>query len=246
MSDQNVMVGYLHGHTVTSEFHHCLIELILHDTYALTRGGTQKIRRFSRLYSGVNICKVRNQLVRDFLADDRCDWLFMLDQDATYPPTMLDRLLEVADPLERPIVGALAHQLRGKTDDEYAPIIDTHGVQVREILPTMYKTEWDLDGNWIGYREVTKYEVGLQQVDATGCHCLLVHRTVFEAIKSDHPYRWFREDLIAPDTIAGEDIWFCIEAGKAGFPIYVDTRLEAGHMKPIELTSEMSHVERIT
>jgi GT2 family glycosyltransferase len=237
---QNVMVGYLHGAAVTAEFHHCLFQLFIHDTW-----GPQRVRRFAGQFSGANICKGRNQLVHDFLKDDRCDWLWMLDQDATFPPAMLDYLLAVADPLERPIIGALAHQYRGKTDENFEPICE-NGVQVREVLPTMYRTEWGPDGEWVGYREITRYELGLQQVDATGAHCLLVHRSVFEAIKSDHPYRWFREDEIAPDTIAGEDIWFCIEARKAGFPIFVDTRLESGHVKPVVLTSELSHVERIT
>jgi hypothetical protein len=91
-----------------------------------------------------------------------------------------------------------------------------------------------------------RYEVGLQEVDATGCHCLLVHRSVFETIQSEHPYRWFREDLIAEDTISGEDIWFCIEARKAGFPLFVDTRLESGHVKPVVLTSELCAVERLS
>jgi hypothetical protein len=69
---------------------------------------------------------------------------------------------------------------------------------------------------------------------------------VFEAIKSEHPYRWFREDEIAPGTIAGEDIWFCLEVRRAGFPIYVNTSLESGHVKPVVLTSEMSNIERIS
>jgi GT2 family glycosyltransferase len=242
---QNVLVGYLHGPTVTQEFHHCLFNLHIHDTYAVARGSEQKVRRYCGKYGGVNVCRLRNELVSDFLADERCDWLWMLDQDATFRPDMLDCLLEVADPSERPIVGALAHQYRGVTDDEFQPVFGPSGLQQRELLPTMYRTEWGPAGEWVGYREVTRYEPGLQEVDATGCHCLLVHRTVFEAIESEHPYRWFREDEIAPGTIAGEDIWFCLEAKRAGFPIYVNTCLESGHVKPVILTHELSNVERM-
>jgi GT2 family glycosyltransferase len=237
---QNVMVGYLHSDTLTQEFHHCLFKLFIHDTW-----GPQHVRRFAGQYSGANICKGRNQLVHDFLEDDRCDWLWILDDDATFHETMLDGLLASADPLERPIVGALAHQYRGRNDEDGNPVFGTAGIQIREPLPTMYKIEWGPDGEWLGYREATSYHLGLNEVDATGAHCLLVHRTVFEAIKSDHPYRWFREDEIAPGTICGEDIWFCIAARRAGFPIYVNTQLEAGHVKPVVLTSEMSSIERV-
>lgn len=237
---QIVVVGYLHNDLVTQEFHHCLFGVFIHDAW-----GPQHILNFAPQFSGANICKARNQMVRDFLDQDRAEWLWILDSDATFPPNALDCLLADADATERPIIGALAHQLRGKTDEHYEPVMGDDGLQVREVLPTMYKLEYDSDGGYVGYREVTGYTLGLNEVDATGCHCLLVHRNVFEKIESPHPYRWFREDEIAPETIAGEDIWFCVQARAHGFPIYVDTRLEAGHVKTTLLTSAMSHIERI-
>lgn len=237
---QTVVVGYLHAATLTSEFHHCLFAMFIHDAW-----GPQRVLNFAPQYSGANICKARNRMVDEFLANDRAEWLWILDSDATFPPWMLDQLLASADPDERPIVGALAHQYRGRVDERYEPILDERGVQIREVMPTMYLAEWDEDGNWVGYREPTALAEGLQKVDATGCHCLLVHRKVFEAIESDHPYRWFREAELAPGIVCGEDIWFCLEAGKAGFPVYVNTSLESGHVKPVILTSEMSHIERI-
>jgi GT2 family glycosyltransferase len=238
---QNVIVGYLHPDTITQQFHHCLFGLFIHDTWR-----SQRILNFAPQFSGANLCKARNQMVHDMLEQERAEWLLILDSDATFPPNMLDLLLEDADPEQRPIVGALAHQRRGKKDEHDAPVFDEFGRQQIEVLPTMYKIEWDDDGNWAGYREVSSYVLGLNEVDATGCHCLLVHRDVFEKIQSSHPYRWFREDEVAPDIVAGEDIWFCLEARKLGYPIYVDTRLESGHVKTTELTSSESHVERIT
>jgi hypothetical protein len=238
---QTVVVGYLHNDYVTQEFHHCLFGFFIHDIW-----GPKRLLNFAPQFSGANICKARNQMVKDFLDNEHAEWLWILDSDATFPPDALDCLLADADVTDRPIVGALAHQRRGKTDDKYQPILDASGRQVVEVLPTMYKIEYDAEGNWVGYREVVSYTLGLNEVDATGCHCLLVHRNVFEKIESTHPYRWFREDEIAPETVAGEDIWFCVEARKCGFPIFVDTRLESGHVKSTLLTSEMSHVERIT
>jgi hypothetical protein len=235
-----VIVGYLHADTITQEFHHCLTNAMIHDIW-----GPRNVCRWMAKYSGCNINRLRNEVVRDFLDDERAEWLWLLDQDATFPANMLDALLESADPVERPIVGALAHQLRGKTVDG-EPVFDQFGTQERDVIPTMYKIARDDHGGYIGYREVTGYTLGLNEVDATGTHCLLVHRTVFEAIKSDHPYRWFREDEIAPGYIAGEDIWFCLQARALNIPVYVDTRLESGHVKRCHLTSESSMIERLT
>jgi hypothetical protein len=239
---QNVVVGWLHGPVIPQEFHHSLFGLFVRDTWQ-----SQRILDFAPHYAHINVCKHRNQMVSDFLAKPNAEWLLMLDSDAVFRPTILDDLLAAADPVERPIIGALAHQFRGRTDPEtLEPVFGSDGLQIRECLPTMYRTVWNDDGDWVGYREITSYRLGLCEVDATGCHTLLVHRSVFEAIKSEHPYRWFREDEIAPGTIAGEDIWFCLRARELGFPIFVHTGLESGHVKPVVLTSEHSHVERIT
>jgi GT2 family glycosyltransferase len=237
---RDVVVGYLHGDTVTQEFHHCLQNVLVHDIWH-----SQRVCRWLGKYSGCQINRVRNELVIDMLADERAEWLWMLDQDATFPADMLDALLADADPDERPIVGALAHQLRGRTDDD-GPVMDAYGMQQTDVVPTMYQLVRDDKGNYSGYREIAGYPLGLNEVDATGAHCLLVHRSVFEAIKSDHPYRWFREDEIAPGLIAGEDIWFCLQARALNIPIYVDTRLESGHVKRQHLTSLQSTTERHT
>ncbi len=196
-------------------------------------------------YSNVNVCRSRNAIVQQFLDAD-AEWLLLLDVDAAFPETILDEMLAVADPIERPIIGALAHQRRGKVDEDGDPVIDDVGNQVVEVVPTMYQIAWE-NGEYVGYREVASYTLGLNEVDATGTHTLLVHRSVFEAIKSDHPYRWFREDeWVTGGPVVGEDIWFCLSARAAGFPIYVDTRIESGHVKRFIVTSQMSHIERIT
>ena len=78
---QTVVVGYLHNDLVTQEFHHCLFGVFIHDAW-----GPQHILNFAPQFSGANICKARNQMVRDFLDQDRAEWLWILDSDATFPP----------------------------------------------------------------------------------------------------------------------------------------------------------------
>lgn len=235
---QDVVVGYLHGDLITQEFHHCLGQAFISDIW-----GPCRILDFAPQYSNVNICRARNQMVTDMLAHEKAEWLWMLDVDAAFAPNMLHCLLEDADPTERPVIGALCHYRKARMVDD-KPVFDRFGLHEVETVPTMYKVEMH-DGIYEGFRHIERYGLGLCEVDATGCHCLLVHRSVFEAIKSDHPYRWFREDEWSPGgPVVGEDIWFCLKARELGYPIYVDTRLEAGHVKRFILTSAMSDIER--
>lgn len=227
MSDtQNTVVGYLHGDYLTQEFHHSLFRFVMHDTYT-----SQRVLAYRPQYSGVQISTARNAMVNQFLDTDATH-LWMLDVDAVFEPTMLDALLAA----DKPIVGALAYQLRQARGNGIPAADGTP----REIIPTMYRQERDEDGNWIGYREIESFGRGLIEVDATGCHCLLVHRDVFLKTKTDHPHPWFRESILTSGILAGEDITFCLAARDAGFPIYVDTRLEAGHVKPLIVTSKMA------
>lgn len=235
-SEQNVVVGYCHGPTLTQEFHHCLFRLAFSDAF-----GPQRILDYVPQYASVNISGARNQMVHEFLERVDAEWLWMLDSDATFAPNLLHLMLEVADPDERPIVGALAYQVRFPPEGG----LDATGVPVRRIVPTMYRQERDADGTWLGYRELESFGRGLLDVDATGCHCLLVHRAVFEKTKADHPHPWFRESVIdgvEGKVLAGEDITFCLAARDAGFRIVVDTRLESGHVKPFTVTSLMATV----
>lgn len=233
---RTVVVGYLHGDHLTQEFHHCLFRFFIHDMW-----GPNLVRGFLPQMSGVQVATARNAMVTQFLDNEHAEWLWMLDSDATFAPTMLDSLLAVADPTDRPIVGALAHKVRAANGDDGQPVIDSHGSPEREIVPTMYRAlPRGADGHWIGYQEIETYGKGLMEVDATGTHCLLVHRSVFEKIESDHPHRWFRESVIGPGILAGEDITFCLQARDHGFPVYVDTRLESGHVKPFIMTSNLN------
>lgn len=228
---QNTVVGYIHGDHLTQEFHHSLFRFVMHDTYF-----SKRVVAYRPQYSGVQVSTARNAMVNQALDVPEMQWLWMIDVDAVFEPTMLDRMHVAADANERPIIGALAYQLR-QTRGNGIPAADG---TPREIIPTMYQQSRDEDGEWVGYREIETFGRGLVEVDATGCHCLLVHRSVFEKTRTDHPHPWFRESILKSGILAGEDITFCLAARDAGFPIYVDTRLEAGHVKPMIVTSRMA------
>ena len=52
------------------------------------------------------------------------------------------------------------------------------------------------------------------------------------------PAPWFQFVKTDQGTI-GEDFWFCQEARKAGYKIFVDTSVPSGHLATIEVTDQM-------
>jgi len=87
------------------------------------------------------------------------------------------------------------------------------------------------------------------EVDVVGAGCMLVHRSVFEKIKSVYPatpfFYWSRDrdprvlDAMGlPDPLlrdVSEDFWFCILAKKCGFPILVDTDVRCRHISVVSI-----------
>jgi hypothetical protein len=75
----------------------------------------------------------------------------------------------------------------------------------------------------------------LVQCDAVGFGAALIKRQVFEKT----PKPWFMST-----TATGEDIFFCYNAWKAGFKVYMDTSTKIGHLShPPEITEE--YVDRL-
>lgn len=220
---EKVVVGYLRPPLVHGSFVECLMDLLIFDMAHHRRivdGGG----RLSYL-AGHNLSAPRNEVVRKFLAYGKAEWLWMVDSDMTFTPDTLERLLEHADPDTAPIVGGLCFSF------------DEHGLEV----PTLY----DL-GNLDGKREVVRYDEwppdAMFQVAATGAACLLIHRSVFDRIRTfEHPDRpgatgfnatfpWFQETELDGRPVS-EDITFCWRAGIAGMPLYVNTAVQIGHVK---------------
>ena len=98
-----------------------------------------------------------------------------------------------------------------------------------------------------GWGCVTKNQWG--DILWCGLGSTLIRREVFEAL----PYPWFRSDkqlrlndytwIDAPvNSYGGQDIWFCLQARKAGFKIKQVEGVEARHLKLDRLgTAEINH-----
>lgn len=221
------MVAYPYG-TIEPRFVRSLIFLLKWDHDHADRifdGGA-----FLQLGT-TNVAHGRNQIVRQFLdLPAKPEWLWFVDTDMDFAPDTLDRLVAAADPKERPILGGLCFALMKGEQQEVVPTLYTWTETTPPVLARVTRLPAD----------------GVYPVAATGTGCLLIHRTVLEAVEKFAPhdstpfgersFPWFEWSSWHTDDgadVMGEDLTFCIRAGAAGYPTHVDTAIKVGHVKPV-------------
>jgi hypothetical protein len=164
------------------------------------------------------ISGLRNEIVKKALAEG-CTRLIMMDVDQVYHPDTIMRLLSH----NLPIVGALVHR-------RYPPFDSL-----------MLKTV-EIDDKFNGYESIDDWQEGeLVEVDATGGGCLMFDMDIFKKL----PYPWFRDDKQAPGLPnIGEDIAFCQDLKEAGYRIFVDTSVPAGHLATMIINTATNRLFR--
>ena len=179
--------------------------------------------------------KARCQIAQDVVMGG-FDYLLFMDSDATLAPGTLERLLS----WNVPIVSALCFKRR----EIVTPAFQLDKFDAETFNP--YRSaEVDKVAEWIGkYGQLnTSTEVmlpttpdgSLLEVDRVGTHCLLIHRDVLEAVPEP------RFERITPENsgATGSDYDFCNKARRAGFKIYVDLSVIAGHLDGSHILSGM-------
>lgn len=146
------------------------------------------------------------------------DWLLFIDDDMAWQPDAVRRLVEVREEHDLDMVGGLCFR------------------RSPPFQPTLYMRESADAG---AYNFLERWDSDLIEVDATGCAFLLIHKRVFERIiGSDLPPVAERLRIGPPpifrwDGILGEDLRFCQDAKTAGCKVFVDTRIEIGHVSEV-------------
>lgn len=159
--------------------------------------------------SGPNISRARNLVVEHFLKTDS-EKLFMVDTDMVFAVDAIERL----DKDAKSIVSGFCF---------------TGGEQPK---PSMYRRV--ISGPDRGmYQSVSEWTTdSLFQVDVVGSACVLISRTVLTRIGRDRSnvVRWFQE-IERDGQLIGEDFVFCERAAEVGYPTFVDTSVQVGHVK---------------
>lgn len=217
-----VVVGLIHrADSLAPQFRRSLTMLQVRE--AATR---QRIVGEIDEESSANISQARCRIVRRFLdTKHKPDWLWIVDSDMTFPDDLLDRLLDSADPRERPIVGGLCFGVRPADESATSECMATP----LELFPTIYTV--NDDGKMVHH--FTYPQNSVIQVSSTGAACLLIHRSVLadERWTTDgHPLPWFRESVFNGE-VCSEDHFFCLKAGSLGYPVHINTAARTGHVK---------------
>lgn len=130
------------------------------------------------------------------------DYLLMLDSDMRFPSDALLRMLERQE----------------------AIVTSNYSTRRAPAEPVAFKSCTTLEKLY-----TTEDSTGLEECSANGLGVALIHRSVFE----ETPKPWFYMPYIpASDGFWGEDVWFCNQARKAGFPVFVDH----------DLSKEVKHI----
>lgn len=241
-----VTVAYVNSNTVTYAWHHSMIQMLgwdLANHGRLLRGGYVGIR-----YGSDGLAEARNLAVKEFLDDRAGDWLFWVDTDMGFAPDTVDRLLDAAHPVDRPVVGALCFSQRETTPDGMGGWRCT-------ATPTIF--DWarvNIYDNQVVGGEQQRVKVDEQQGFAvrwdypantvircagTGSACILIHRSVFVQVRKAMGDTWYdKVPNRSMGRIVSEDLSLCLRLGTLNIPVHVHTGVQATHQKTLWLAEE--------
>jgi hypothetical protein len=179
---------------------------------------------------GLSVEQARNLLVERFLQTP-AEWLLFVDRDAALHPQTVLRLMS----WNVPVVGALAF---ARTEPPAPTIYAGEDPADVDAELRRYRINWEETKGWLlAHKELqTNHPVvlgdrpddALVRVDFTGMHCTLIRRDVLERLT---PGPWFeRMHPVGSPRGCGEDYDFCRKVRAAGFDIYVDRSVQAGHL----------------
>jgi hypothetical protein len=196
---------------VTGPFHESILALQL---YELSKARPLLTHRLPQ--SGLYIDHNRNAIASKFMKHpERPDWLLQIDSDISFPPTLVETLLELAG-REKKILAA--------------------SVPLGPPLPSSAWMMTDQPGIWAGVPSELVPAEGAP-FDGLATAVILIHRDVLEAIADQVGQCWFLKMMVprldVPSSAeawgetgrvrdreyvaVGEDLAFCMRARDAGF-----------------------------
>lgn len=234
-----VVLAYVCGNEVAYSWHRSFVQLERLDARLYQRLGEGLERVHALRYGTGGLIDARNQAVYDFLTEyPDAQWLFWLDTDMGFPAEALEMLLDAADPVERPIMGALCFSQQE---------IESDGMGGRRTQPTPVIYDWITVEGQSGYAVRWDYPRDtVTQTHATGSACIVIHRSVLERIREKFGPVWYNR-VPNPSTaqLFSEDLSFCVRAGALDIPVFVDTRVKTTHLKSTWVSEESYTRERV-
>lgn len=216
-----VAIGYVHPDVGESHSFLSSLELLRQfdaQNYGVLRG------RYEMRCGSLGLVDARNQMAAKFLLSED-EWLLIIDTDMGFQPDALYRLLAVAHPEKRPIVGGLAFVARQVAEDGY------NGYRIKPT-PTIFDWREVEEGGRKQFWSVPVYPVNeVVTAAATGSAFLLVHRSAFERIAEKYGPTWYDRTPGTDGKLLGEDVSFCVRAWDCDVPVFVHTGVRTTHYK---------------
>lgn len=237
MADK-VCIAYVHGLEVAYSFHQSIMGLIAYDVAHHQRvigGGWMAVK-----YGTGGIVQARNDATRQFLDGTDSDWMMWIDTDMGFAPDSVDRLLEVAHPTDRPVVGGLCFMNREVG-------LDGLGGRVIQPMPTIF--QWAKVGDAEGFSTVMEYPRDeVIPAAATGSAFILIHRSAFEAVRQQYGATWYSPVFNESAQMwISEDLSFCTRLGALEIPIHIHTGVKTNHLKHVWIDETVfDRMERIS
>jgi|GEM_PF-5790196 len=149
------------------------------------------------------------------------EWLFLMDVDQQFPPMTIPLMAETVEKYGAKIVSGL-YQTKVAP---WAPVAgwakDFNG---KVLGVNVHGRPWKSEFSELNAKDPSNPIV---EVDWVGSGCLLIHKSVIEAIEWP-PFEdiWEKGRGVRSE---GHDINFCLRAKDKGFKTYVDTRIISAH-----------------
>lgn len=141
------------------------------------------------------------QLACDWALEGGFDWMVQIDDDATFPPDLLRRLLSH----QKDVVCALAYQ--------------------RKVPHAACAFEVGEDG-LLGRPLENIEHTGLRRVDVSGFHCSILRTSIIKKLRDAGIRQYFG----GFENKVGEDFAFCLNLKKVGVLVHCDTEMISGHI----------------
>lgn len=244
-----VVVSIIDGGTWSATYGLCLSDMQLFDAFGprrFIRPGCGYVRDRA---STMGLVAARNASVERFLTATTAEWLLMIDTDMGFNPTLVEELLDGADPDERPVMSALTFKMM--VDKTLAAPMRAHRFRIEPVMSYWFDVPADeATGRPAesGFAPIFDYPLdAIVRVDGTGAACLLAHRSALLKVAAKYGPRWFDQMSHPSGNPDGsprrfsEDLSFCIRLAAVGIPLHVDTRVKTTHDKGMIYLDEVTY-----
>lgn len=176
----------------------------------------------------------RNRLVVDSMSAG-IDYIFFMDMDQTFPPDALTNLFEIISD-DRPIVAGMYYLKK----EPYPPVLGRYVDWDDSTRPYRhyYEKKGFVDNGGkplMTFRAITYFDKTTPfTADVIGLGCVLMKTSIFKTM--EYPYfRYTNDPRPGKEYLQMDEVMhFCAQLKKRNVPIWVDPRVQCGHLTTLE------------